>query len=184
MASNAASRTVLLAGSDPELERRLTQAGLQIRRIVFTSYDRAAAGKIRHFETYNRTAAAQQVADMVDAARAMPGAMLVATREYGLAGLLASALTPVSRSVLAVNDFDMSKDDDFLERLYVPGLRRAGDLTTAVSMAAGPMVVHGTGNALAFAGARVEPRTLTAAEIVGVLTGRSAPASRRSEALR
>ena len=101
---------------------------------------------------------------------------------YGLAGVLASGLTPLSRSVLAVGDFDPASDDDFLARLYIPGLRRAGDLTTAVSMAAGPVVIHGAGHAFTLAGARVETRTLTAAEIVRVLSGRSSPAPGRHEA--
>ena len=69
---------MLLAGSDPELERRATQRGLQVRHVTFTPFDSAAAAKVRHFETYNRTAAAQRVADIVTAAQAAPGAILVA----------------------------------------------------------------------------------------------------------
>ncbi len=169
-----ANRTVLLAGSDPELERRATQRGLQVRHVTFTPYDSAAAAKVRHFETYNRTAAAQQVADIVTAAQAAPGAILVATREYGLAGLLASAMTPLSRAILDIGDFDPSSDDDFLARLYIPGLRRAGDLATALSMAAGPVVFHDAGAAFTLPGARVETRRLTAAEIADLLANRPA----------
>jgi len=169
-----ANRTVLLAGSDPELERRATQRGLQVRHVTFTPYDSAAAAKVRHFETYNRTAAAQQVADIVTAAQAAPGAILVATREYGLAGLLASAMTPLSRAILDIGDFDPSSDDDFLARLYIPGLRRAGDLGTALSMAAGPVVFHDAGAAFTLPGARVETRRLTAAEIADLLANRPA----------
>ena len=169
-----ANRTVLLAGSDPELERRATQRGLQVRHVTFTPYDSAAAAKVRHFETYNRTAAAQQVADIVTAAQAAPGAILVATREYGLAGLLASAMTPLSRAILDIGDFDPSSDDDFLAQLYIPGLRRAGDLATALSMAAGPVVFHDAGAAFTLPGARVETRRLTAAEIADLLANRPA----------
>ena len=169
-----ANRTVLLAGSDPELERRATQRGLQVRHVTFTPYDSAAAAKVRHFETYNRTAAAQQVADIVTAAQAAPGAILVATREYGLAGLLASAMTPLSRAILDIGDFDPSSDDDFLARLYIPGLRRAGDLATALSMAAGPVVFHDAGAAFTLPGARVETRRLTAPEIADLLANRPA----------
>ena len=169
-----ANRTVLLAGSDPELERRATRRGLQVRHVTFTPYDSAAAAKVRHFETYNRTAAAQQVADIVTAAQAAPGAILVATREYGLAGLLASAMTPLSRAILDIGDFDPSSDDDFLARLYIPGLRRAGDLATALSMAAGPVVFHDAGAAFTLPGARVETRRLTAAEIADLLANRPA----------
>ena len=173
-AGSIANRTVLLAGSDPELERRATQRGLQVRHVTFTPYDSAAAAKVRHFETYNRTAAAQQVADIVTAAQAAPGAILVATREYGLAGLLASAMTPLSRAILDIGDFDPSSDDDFLAQLYIPGLRRAGDLGTALSMAAGPVVFHDAGAAFTLPGARVETRRLTAAEIADLLANRPA----------
>ena len=173
-AGSIANRTVLLAGSDPELERRATQRGLQVRHVTFTPYDSAAAAKVRHFETYNRTAAAQQVADIVTAAQAAPGAILVATREYGLAGLLASAMTPLSRAILDIGDFDPSSDDDFLAQLYIPGLRRAGDLATALSMAAGPVVFHDAGAAFTLPGARVETRRLTAAEIADLLANRPA----------
>ena len=64
---------MLLAGSDPELERRAIRAGFSVRHVTFTPVDAAAAGKVRHFETYNRTAAAQQVADIVAAAQADAG---------------------------------------------------------------------------------------------------------------
>jgi len=176
-AARIPSRTVLLAGSDPELERLAVQRGFQVRHVTFKAYDAAAAGKVRHFETYNRTAAAQQVADIVAAAQETPGAMLVATRDYGLAGLLASGLTPLSRSILDVGDFDPSSDDAFLARLYIPGLRRAGDFGTALSMASGPVVLHDAGPAFTLAGARVEGRRLSAAEIADLLAGRPAPRS-------
>jgi hypothetical protein len=100
--------------------------------------------------------------------------MLVATREYGLAGLLAGAMTPLSRAILDIGDFDPSSDNDFLARLYIPGLRRAGDLATALSMAAGPVVFHDAGAAFTLPGARVETRRLTAAEIADLLANRPA----------
>jgi dienelactone hydrolase len=83
-------RTVLLGAPDPALERELTRAGLRLITIPFTQFDPAAAEKVRHFDTYNRTAASQRVADIVSALRAHPGAALVADGEAALAGLLAS----------------------------------------------------------------------------------------------
>ena len=165
-AASTPTRMVLLAGSDPELERRAAQRGLQVRHVTFTPYDSAAA---------------QQVADIVTAAQAAPGAMLVATRDYGLAGLLASAITPLSRALLDVGDFDPSSDDDFLGRLYIPGLRRAGDLATALSMAAGPVVLHDAGAAFTLPGARIETRRLTAAEIADLLAKSPTPVPSRKE---
>ena len=72
------SYTVLLGAPNSELERALEAAGLRVSVIPFTTFDTAAAGKIHHFETYNRTAASQRVADIVTAVRAHPGAAVVA----------------------------------------------------------------------------------------------------------
>ena len=48
-----------------------------------------------------------------------------------LAGLLALAIETERRALLDVGDFDTANDAAFVERLYMPGLRRAGDLSTA-----------------------------------------------------
>jgi hypothetical protein len=62
-------RTVLLASPNPDLERALAKAGLKVSPIAFTTYDAAAAAKVRHFETYNRTPASQRVAESLPCAR-------------------------------------------------------------------------------------------------------------------
>ena len=69
--------------------------------------------------------------------RANPGAAIVADGDAALAALLASAVVPVPIAVLDVGRFDTSSDAAYLERLYIPGLRRAGDLQTAASLARG-----------------------------------------------
>ena len=145
------TRTVLLTSPAPELERLLKQDGFEIRPIAFAPFDALAAAKIRHFETYNRTAAAQRVADIVTAVRAAPGAILIASGRDALAGLLAAALSPVGLSVLDLGGFDTSRDEGFLEHLYVPGLRRAGDLATAAAIAEGQLVIHNAGAGVAVA---------------------------------
>ena len=160
------SRTVLLAGVNPDLERRLQRAGLTVKNIQFATFDAIAAGKIRHFETYNRTAASQRVADIVAAVRAQPGAALVADGDAALAGLLASAIAPIPTAILDVGEFDTSSDEAFLDRLYIPGLRRAGDLQTAAAMARGRLVIHHAGAAFNLAGVPVERRELSPDEIV------------------
>jgi len=159
------TRTVLLATSDRELEGRLRSAGFQVRSIAFTVFDADGASKVRHFETYNRTAASQRVADIVAAVRAHPGAALVAAGDAALAGLLASAVVPVPIAVLDVGQFDTSSDADFAERLYIPGLRRAGDLQTAASVARGRIVIHNAGERFAVKGLESQARKLTAREI-------------------
>ncbi len=146
-------RTVLTAGTDSELDRQLRAKGFKVQPIAFTPFDTAAAAKIRHFETYNRTAAAQRVADIVSALRASPSAALVATGDAALAGILASAIVTPPVAILDVGDFDTSDDAAYVERLYAPGLRRAGDLGTAAEVAGDAVVIHGAGERFVLGGA-------------------------------
>ena len=60
-------KTAVLAGGQPDVEALLRKAGFDVRPVTFTAFDGTAAGKIQHFETYNRTAASQRVADVVAA---------------------------------------------------------------------------------------------------------------------
>lgn len=170
-ASAARAKIVVLASESRETQSRLARAGFSVRPVSATPFDAEAAAKIPHFETYNRTAASQRVADIVRALDANPGAMLVADREWALPALLALAVVSVSRAVIDVAQFDHSSDDAFVERLYIPGIRRAGDLRTAISMATGTVVIHNTGGRLTLEGARIEPRQLSAEEIVARLKG-------------
>ena len=165
---SAFRRTVLLASSDADLERLLRRAGLTVRVLRFTPFDHEAAAQIEHFDTYNRTAASQRVADVVAALEQAPGATVVADGDAALAALLASAIVPTMRAVLDVGEFDMSSDAAFLERLYIPGLRRAGDLETAAAMTSGNVVVHNAGDRFSVHGLHIERRRLTARGIVAL----------------
>lgn len=165
----SAAKTVLIDAADPALERRMRKAGFTLRRISFTPFDGAAAAQVRHFETYNRTAAGQRVADIVAALRASPGASLVASGDAALAGMLASAVTSPRIAVLDVGTFDTSGDKDYLERLYMPGLRRAGALETAAQTAGRIMVVHNAGAKFVLPGARVQATRLGPDEIIAAL---------------
>jgi hypothetical protein len=160
---------VLLAGDDAELERELRNARFTVKKIAFTAFDAAAAAKVRHFETYNRTQAARRVADIVSALEADPGAAVVASGDAALAALLASAVVTPRLAVLDVGAFDTSKDADFVDRLYVPGLRRAGDLATAAAIAGSAVVIHGAGEQFVLDGVKVAKTKLTAKEIVARL---------------
>ena len=124
---------MILGAVDLELERLLKSSGYTVRTMAFTPFDANAAAKIRHFDTYNRTAASQRVADIVKQSRLYPGAIFVAEGDAALAGLLAAAVEPFRLSVLDVGSFDTSRDESFVERLYIPGLRRAGDVQTAAA---------------------------------------------------
>jgi dienelactone hydrolase len=163
-------RTVLVADAGAGVEQQLKAAGFAIRPIPLTGFDAEAAGKIRHFETYNRTPAARLVDDIVRAVRANPGAPIVAGGDPALAALLAAAVVDdVPAAVLDVGGFDTSDDQQFVKRLYVPGLRRAGDLQTAADVAKGRIVLHNTGETFTVTGARVQRTQMTAKEIVAAI---------------
>ena len=112
------------------------------------------------------------MADIVQAIAAAPGATLVAAGDSALAAILALAGTPVERAILDVDQFDTASDAAFVARLYIPGLRRAGDLQTALSMTTANLVIHNAGDRFAVTGPRIEPRKLTPAEIVALLKTR------------
>src|SRR5206468_6566003 len=133
------------------------------------------AAKISRFETYNRTRAGQRVADVALALAAAPEAILIADGEAGLPALLALAAAPAARAIVEAGEFDNASDQAFLERLYIPGLRRAGDLQTAVSMSKGPIVIHGAGPRFKLEGPRIEARRLAVREIVELARGTPTP---------
>jgi len=169
-------RTVLIGASSPELERALTSAGLKPTVISFTRFDAEAAAKVHHFETYNRTPASQRVADIVAAVRAHPGAALVADGDPALAAVLASAVVPIRLAVLDVAGFDTSSDQAFIDHLYMPGLRRAGDLQTAAATSRGELIVHNAGAAFNVPALHPRNAKLTTAEIVTIV--RRSPSNR------
>jgi hypothetical protein len=157
---------VLVAGATTEIEAALRGAGYTVRAIRFTPFDDAAAAKVRHFETYNRTPASQRVADIVAALRADRDAILIAAGGEALAGALASAIEAPRLAILDVKGFDTSRDEDFLGHLYVPGLRRAGDFQTVSESVRDRLVFHNAGSQFTASGARVQRAPLTSAQIL------------------
>ena len=172
--SRAQRLTVLVDSSDPALARELTRKGFRLVPIRFTPVDEAAATKIRHFETYNRTPASQRVADIVTALGEHPGAAIVASGDTAVAALFASAIERASAEVLDVDGFDPSSDDDYLKRFFVPGVRRAGGVDTA-ALGVRRLLVHNAAGrfaAIARDGVTVESRRLTPREIAEALAVR------------
>jgi hypothetical protein len=163
-----ARRIAVVAGSQPEVEGLLRKAGFEIRPVSFTPFDAAAAGQVQHFETYNRTAASQRVADIVTALRASPSAVLIANGEAALPALLAAAVAPARLVVADVGGFDTSSDTQFLDRIYIPGLRRAGDFETAAAMTRAVVIAHNAGDAFKLTGPRVERAALSPRQIVAL----------------
>ncbi|MFB3882210.1 MAG: CocE/NonD family hydrolase [Armatimonadota bacterium] len=107
------------------------------------------------FTTYNRTPTANSVQDILTAIswlREQPGVKslsLVGQGSGGIWCLLARALAPkVDACVVDCDRFDADSDDEWTERFFVPLLRRAGDVRTAVALAApGRLLLHNTGSA-------------------------------------
>jgi hypothetical protein len=163
---------VLLDAPDAALERELQRKGLRTVVIPFTPFDEAAASKIRHFETYNRTPASQRVADIVAAIRQYPEAAVVAKGDAALAAVLAMAISRPRIAVLDVDGFDPSSDDDYLRRLFIPGLRRAGGLELAARFLPAGSVIHNAGERFAIAGTKPLARQLTAREVADIVARR------------
>ncbi len=161
--------TALVASADSSLGQAAAKAGFAVRPIAFTPFDAAAAAKISQFEGYNRTAASQRVADIVAAVTAEPNAVLIADGDAALAGLLAAAVVPIRQAILDVDGFDNSSDAAFLQHLYIPGLRRAGDFRTAATLARGEVVVHNAGTRFRVEGLTAQPAKLTAAQVARLL---------------
>ena len=162
-------RTALIIGADDGLQRQLRSAGFNLQAVEFTPFDADEAAKIPHFDTYNRTAASQRVADIVSALRMHPDAAVVAAGDGALAALLASAVEPEHRFVLDVGDFDTSSDAAFVERLYMPGLRRAGDLTTAAALAGARLTIHNAGANFQLEGVSARREKLAPREVIAAL---------------
>jgi dienelactone hydrolase len=166
---SAKGRDVLIATSNAEVEKAITAAGLRAVPMAFTPFEADAASKIRHFETYNRTATSQRVADIVSAIRAHPGAPLVADGDAALAAVLASAVISAPVAVLDVGTFDTSNETAYVDRLYMPGLRRAGDFQTAVASSRGRLVLHNAGETFKVTGADLRTQQLTARDILSII---------------
>ncbi|HZS05441.1 MAG TPA: acetylxylan esterase [Blastocatellia bacterium] len=113
-----------------------------------------ATDKIKFISTYNRSDAANRVQDiltaLVWAKKFFRSSQinLIGIDEGGLWALLARALAPqVDRMIVDASQADNTSDEALLKRLPIPGIRRAGDFTTAVTVAPKtPLLIHNTGN--------------------------------------
>ena len=162
-------RTVLIGAANAELEAALTKAGFKPRVIKFTAFNAELAAKVHHFETYNRTPASQRVADIVAAVRAQPGAAVVADGDAALATILAASIVPIRMAVVDVGGFDTTSDQAFVDHVYIPGLRRAGDFQTAAGMVRGELIVHNAGASFGIAALHPQAAKLTPAEIAAAV---------------
>ena len=105
-----------------------------------------------HFTTYNRPDVVEKAQDILTGIAALKSRAsvdklsLAGLGEAGLWCLLAGAAEPktIARLAADVADFESVDDAEFIERLNVPHIRRAGDLGTAATLFAGrPLLLFG-----------------------------------------
>ncbi len=124
--------------------------------------------KYNFIATYNRLNDAQRVQDVLTAIaylNKIKGAAklnVIGLKEGGLYALLARGFASgIDQMVVDAAQFDNNNDEDFLQRLAIPGLRRAGDFTTAAALAPlTPLLLHNTST-------RFQAKSLT--EVFGAL---------------
>lgn len=143
-------------GHPDELVTRLLRAGSAVLAVDCFLPEgapdpRNLAG-IHFFTTYNLTNTANRVQDLLTALtyagkrRDLGAVSLVGVGEAGLWALLAQALCPTAKRVVAdTAGFGTRIDRDYLTRLYVPNLRRVGDFRTVAALVAPvPLFLHDT----------------------------------------
>jgi len=132
----------------------LNKAGHDVILVRCFPGGRQIPEKIKFFTTYNRTDTANRAQDILTTIAYLkgrnPNARLnvVGLGEGGLWALLARGIAPaIDRMVIDAAEFDSSSDEAFTKSMAVPGIRRAGDFTTAVTIAPlTPLLIHNTGN--------------------------------------
>ena len=136
------------------LIKPLNDAGHDVILVRCFPGGRQIPEKIKFFTTYNRTDVANRAQDILTAISYLkgrnPNARLnvVGLGEGGLWALLARGVAPeIDKMVVDAAQFDSSSDEAFAKSLAVPGIRLAGDFTTAVTIAPPtPLLIHNTGN--------------------------------------
>ena len=125
-------------------------AGLLGRRLMVLAIDTFRTGELAefqrdesvdHFLTFNRTDTALRVQDILNAIAYLQARTytvhLVGLGSAGLWCLLARGLaSDVAQTVVDADQFDYGNDDAWVEQLFVPQVRRAGDFRTVAALAA------------------------------------------------
>ncbi len=134
-----------------ELIASLVQAGHTVATINCFPAHQVAQTKYKYFTTYNRTDAANRIQDILTAVAFLnqTGKLsVVGLDQAGTPALLARSFAPqIDRMIVDAAQLKSSSDEAFLNWLPIPGLRRAGDFTTAVAVAPlAPLTIHNTGD--------------------------------------
>ena len=90
-----------------------------------------------------------------------------------LAAVLAMAVSRPRIAILDVESFDISNDDDYLRRLFIPGLRRAGGLQTAGGFLPEGSVIHNAGERFTIDRVKSRPAKMTPREIADAVATRA-----------
>jgi hypothetical protein len=157
--ANSGNSLVLLITPDSTGDKIANLAGLlmkngyDVAHTVPFSGGRQVPANIRYFTTYNRTDEALRVQDILTAIAFLKKQYgdkqlnVVAQGQAGLSALLARGLAPkIERMVIDAGQFETASDEEFVRRLPIPGIRRAGDFSTAVTIAPlTPLLIHNTG---------------------------------------
>lgn len=110
--------------------------------------------EFKFYTTYNRPATAHRVQDIITAATYLrqeagfSSVSVIGLNEAGLWCLLACGLDPhIKRAVIDTDQFDSEDDQAYEDKLFIPCLRRVGDVKTAIAMAApADIMLHNTGS--------------------------------------
>jgi pimeloyl-ACP methyl ester carboxylesterase len=109
-------------------------------------------GNGRFFNTFNRTDDAERIYDIALALRHMPGgrANIVGFGNAGLWAIIAGAFSERTdlQIVSDIGTFNTTSENDYLNRLPIPGILKAGGLPNAAALIApNNLLLHNTGDA-------------------------------------
>lgn len=137
----------------PALKAELAKSGAEILPVIVPPGNETPESLWKDFFiAYNRTVAGERVQQIANVLTGLKQAKVkridaVGVGRAGLWMLLARGLVPSEgRTVVDVDSFANTDDKAFLEKLYSPGLRRAGDVKTAAMLIApNALCLHNTG---------------------------------------
>jgi len=141
------------------------------------------ASKEKVFTAYNRTPTANSVQDVLTALAWLEGryerVSLVGVGAAGMWCLLARALAPqVAVCAVDAARFEVERTEAWEQEHFLPLIRRAGDVRTALALAApSRLLVHNTGKRFAVGWARGLYRTLGASSSLALCEGTASPAA-------
>jgi dienelactone hydrolase len=137
-----------------ELTELLMKNGHTVASLMSFPGGRRVPENIKYFTTYNKTDEAHRVQEILTAIAYLKKrygnarVSIVANGRAGLWALLARGFAPrIDRMAVDASKFDTSNDEEFLKYLPIPGIRRAGDFKTSVTISPlTPLFIHNTGD--------------------------------------